>query len=162
MSMARIWLGGCVGALAAVIVPVLAAQSPLATSLTVALSSSRAGAAPVAITLQFGYEMQCGYPGPGPVLVRFPPAERLPKAIPTGSVRVDGSSQPAARQTGSTVSITLPPAPAIMCDVIGPGRLTIAFSRAAGLGNPARAGAYPVSATRQATPFSARFVIRAS
>ena len=49
-----------------------------------------------------------------------------------------------------------------MCDVIGPGRLTIAFNRSAGLGNPARAGAYTISATRQAAAFSARIAIHGS
>jgi hypothetical protein len=160
MTAAKIRLGcACSVALAAVIVPSAVAQSPLANSLSVALSSSRAGAAPVAITLRFGYEMQCGYPGPGPVVVKFPPQERLPKALPTGSVGVDGSSQPASRESGNTVSVTLPAAPAIMCDVIGPGRLTIAFNRSAGIGNPARAGAYSVRASRQGAAFSTRFVV---
>ena len=57
--------------------------------------------------------------------------------------------------------VALPPRPEVMCDVIGPGRLTIAFSRAAGLGNPAAAGSYTVTARRQAAAFAARFAIRA-
>jgi hypothetical protein len=47
-----------------------------------------------------------------------------------------------------------------MCDVIGPGRLTILFTRAARFGNPARAGTYTIIVTRRASTFSARFTIR--
>ena len=130
--------------------------------MTVALSSTRAGADPVVVTLQLDYEMQCGYPGPGPVIVKFPAQERLPKVLPAGAVLVNGSREPASLEVANAVSVTLPPAPAIMCDVIGPGRLTIVFGRSAGLGNPARAGAYTAGAMREAAAFSARFAVHGS
>ena len=98
-------------------------------------------------------------PGPGPVVVKFPSPNGLPKAFPSGSVSSSTAPEPAARERATPSASPLPPAPAIMCDVIGPGRLTIAFGRSAGLGNPARAGTYTISATRQAAVFSTRFPI---
>jgi hypothetical protein len=44
--------------------------------------------------------------------------------------------------------------------VIGPGRLTIRFSRAARLGNPPRAGNYTLTVSNGSTRFSARYTIR--
>jgi hypothetical protein len=80
--------------------------------------------------------MQCGYPGPGPVIVRFPAQEHVPPAIPVSDVLVDGKPAPGVRVSRGAVSVALAPRPQIICDVIGPGRLTIAFTRSAGLGNP--------------------------
>jgi len=57
-------------------------------SLTVALSSTRAGARPVRLTLSFSYTMQCDYPGAGPVTIVLPAAERLPARL----ARSDGSA----------------------------------------------------------------------
>jgi hypothetical protein len=138
-----------------------AAPGPLppAGSASVVVSPARAGAQPVAMTLVLGYEMQCGYPGPGPLLVRFPPQERVPRVIAAGAVRADGRAVAAAPTAGNVVRIALPPRPQVMCDVIGPGRLTVVFSRTAGLGNPAAPGAYTLTARRGPTAFSARFAI---
>jgi hypothetical protein len=138
----------------------LGAQSPQVNSMTIALSTSHAAAHPVAVTLQLHYEMQCGYPGPGPVVVRFPAHERLPKTLPAGAVLADGSAQAATVEGGNAVSVTLPPAPTVMCDVIGPGRLTIVFERSAGLGNPLHAGTYQTTATRESTMLASTFAIR--
>ena len=130
-------------------------------SATAAPTSLRAGARPVALGLVLSYEMQCGYPGPGPVTVRFPAREHVPPAIPASSVLVAGKPAPGVSVSGRTVTVTLAPPPPVMCDVIGPGRLTIEFTRAAGLGNPAQPGTYRIAATRGTASFSAPFTIRA-
>ena len=106
--------------------------------------------------------MQCGYPGPGPVRVVRPAGERVPATIPGSAVLVNGKAAPAASVVGRAVGVTLPPSPRIMCDAIGPGRLTIVFTRAARLGNPLRAGSYVIVATRQTSSFVAQFTIRAA
>ncbi len=59
-------------------------------SASVTLSSSHAGARPVALTLRLRYDMQCARPGPGPLVVTFPAAELLPAHIATRDVSVDG------------------------------------------------------------------------
>jgi hypothetical protein len=152
---------GAVGTLVSV-GPAAALFSPgLTSSASVTLSSLRAGAAPVELTLTLGYEMQCGYPGPGPVSVELPQAERLPPRATTLRVLVDGHAADGVSVSGHTVSVALAPAPRIMCDVIGPGRLVLEFPAADGLGNPARAGSYRVLATRATSAFTARFTLLA-
>ena len=54
------------------------APQTLPASAAVTLSSPRAGARPVVLTLRMRYEMQCARPGPGPLVVTFPAGERLP------------------------------------------------------------------------------------
>ncbi len=108
-----------------------------------------AGARPVPIALTLHYEMQCGYPGPGPVLVDFPAQVRLPARLARAAVLVDGKpALSVARVGASRVVIGLAPRPRIMCDVIGPGRLTIAFGLAANLGAPASPGTYRIVVRR--------------
>ena len=58
--------------------------------LAVAASPHTAGARPVAITIVAHYEMQCGWPGPGRLVVRFPAGMRIPATPATRSVLVDG------------------------------------------------------------------------
>jgi hypothetical protein len=140
----------------------VAAQSPLAHTITITLSSIRAAARPVAATAVLGYEMQCGYPGPGPVVLELPAAEHVPASIRRSSVLVDGKAATSVRVSGHAVSVGLAPPPQIMCDVIGPGRLTIELTRAAGLGNPTRPGSYVLRVARGSTSFSARLTIRSS
>jgi len=127
---------------------------------TVSLSSARAGAGPVVVTVELGYTMQCGYPGPGPVLVGFPRQVRVPSVLPPSRVLVDGRPAPTVAVSGRTVSVGLAPPPQVMCDVLGPGRLTIVFRRAAGFGNPVRAGNYAITVRRGTALFSAPFTIR--
>lgn len=127
---------------------------------TVMLSSARAGAEPVALTLELGYEMQCGYPGPGPVVITFPVAERVPAVLSRAEVLVGGHPAVSVGVSGHSVSVGLAPEPRVMCDVIGPGRLTVQFTSAAGLGNPSRPGSYTVEAARGSAFFSAAFTIR--
>lgn len=129
-------------------------------SLTLQLSSRGAGVRPVALSLVFSYEMQCGYPGPGPVLVRLPPAEHVPARIATDAVLVDGKAATAVTTAGRELTIELRPPPRVMCDVIGPGRLTIELTRTAGLGNPGQAGSYSLTATARGSTFAASFSIR--
>lgn len=160
MSPKTFWLLALVSALLAACTSAAAAPTPLPSSAAVILSSERAGARPVALTLKLTYEMQCGYPGPGPVLIDFPKQERVPGVLASSRVLVDGHRARAVGVSGHTVSVGLAPPPQIMCDVIGPGRLTILFTRAAGFGNPVRAGRYTITATRGTSAFSARFTIR--
>jgi hypothetical protein len=130
-----------------------------APSLAVTLSSHAAGARPVAVTIAMHYEMQCGWPGPGVLTIRFPSAMVLPKQLAAPAVIVDKKAATGVSIAGRTVSIQLPQRPRIMCDVIGPGTVTVSFSRGARIGNPKAAGSYSVLATHQADNGTGRLVI---
>jgi hypothetical protein len=134
----------------------------------VTLSSTAPSARPVVVTMKLSYEMQCGWPGNGEILVTFPHAMKLdrPALRSRGAVLIDGKAATevaAPDDRGGTVLVSLPPRPHIMCDAIGPGIVTLTFTKKANLGNPAAAGGYTVSAKRTsvsaAKPFSLRFSI---
>ncbi len=106
--------------------------------------------------------MQCGYPGRGPLLVRLPPAEGVPSAIAPGSLLVDGRPAAGVAARGHLLRIALAPPPQVMCDVIGPGRLTLVVEASAGLRNPAAAGSYALSASVAGQRFTASFAVHAA
>jgi hypothetical protein len=60
---------------------------------------------------------------------------------------------------GHVVSVGMPKRPQIMCDVIGPGRLTIVLTPSARITNPATAGPYRVTAHKGALAFAARLTV---
>jgi hypothetical protein len=62
-----------------------------------------------------------------------------------GAVLVNGATPKSVTRTGSVVSPAMPPAHGTTCNVIGPGAISIVFTRAAGLGNPTASGTYRVS-----------------
>jgi hypothetical protein len=128
--------------------------------MAVALSSARAGAHPVVVTARLHYEMQCGWPGPGSLVFRFP-AGVLPTRLAAGSVLVNGKPAVATRAaaTPRDVSVGLPARPQIMCDAIGPGTVTVVFTRSARIRNPKLAGSYVLRATHAAERFTGTFVI---
>jgi hypothetical protein len=129
-------------------------------TLAVSISSHQPNARPVAVALTLHYEMQCNWPGPGSLTIRFPAAMAVPARIAPGSVLVDRKVPSAVSVSGGdTVTVSLPPRPQIMCDLIGPGTLTVTFSRAARIGNPKAAGSYLVRATRPSVSASGRIVI---
>jgi hypothetical protein len=132
-----------------------------APGMTVVSSSHVAGAANVRLTISLQYEMQCGYAGAGALTVTFPSAVDLPKAFPTGSVVLAGKPT-AAKISGHAVTVTVAPHKGMMCDVMGPGRLQLAFAPAAGLANPASPGSYRFKATHARRSFSAALAIAAS
>jgi hypothetical protein len=128
-------------------------------SLAVTLSSHSAGARPVAVTIAMHYEMQCGWPGPGVLTIRFPNAMVLPKQIATAAVVVDEKVSTGVSVAGRTVSVQLPQRPRIMCDVIGPGTVTVSFARGARIGNPKAAGSYALVAAHGSESGTGRLVI---
>lgn len=143
---------GLAAAIALTIVP--------AQSASVSLSSNRAGAKNVAVTFRLAYEMQCGWPGPGPLVVTFPAAERLPPKIAPAHVLLTGRPAPSVTRSGRTVSVAVPARSGMTCMVIAPGKATIEFTHAAGLGNPRTRGVYPVSVQRGKLVLRTSFPIR--
>jgi hypothetical protein len=76
-------------------------------------------------------------------------------------VAADSNAQAATGDGGYAVTVTLPSAPTVTCDMIGPGRLTIVFGRSAGLGNPVRAGTYTVGFSHQVAALRSEMLIHA-
>ncbi|HEV8460694.1 MAG TPA: hypothetical protein VGQ38_08295 [Gaiellaceae bacterium] len=122
-------------------------------SMTVAVSSHAPAAKSVKLTVTLRYEMQCGYPGEIPVRLTLP--GRLGRAV----ALVNGKP---ARATvrAHVLTVDMPPKPEILCDVIGPGRLTITVPPRAGLRNPPSAGTYTVTARKEQRVFTAPFTVR--
>lgn len=112
------------------------------------------------LTLALHYEMQCGYPGQGPVVIDFPQKMRMPRTLTASSVLVDGKPAIKVGMIRHQVSIGLARRTGVICDVLGPGTLTIVFDQAADLGNPSRAGAYLVTARNGSRHFAAHLVIK--
>lgn len=128
-------------------------------SMSVAAAPRTAEAHRVRLTLTMRYEMQCGYPGEGPLVVTFPRAVTLPKRFATGTVRL-GKTAIAAKRHGRKVTVTIPPPTGTLCGVLGPGSLVLRFTRAAKLVNPAHAGSYRFKATHAEHDASAKLTIK--
>jgi hypothetical protein len=129
-----------------------------AVDLSVAISPHTAAAPRALITLSASYEMQCGWPGPGPLSVRFPAGMVLPARFAAGSAIVNGRPVTPSRTKG-VVAVPLPKRPQIMCDAIGPGRLTVTFTRGARIGTPKATGSYVVRATHGSETLAGRFSV---
>ena len=154
--------GGTVPALAALPPkPQLPVPLPLTGSATAVAAPATAGARPAVLTLKIRYEMQCGWPGAGPLVVSLPKAQHVPHTLAPRTVVVDGKPPASASLTGHVIVLGLPPRHGITCMLIGPGTLTVVFTRAAGLGNPAAAGSYPIAVRIGAHAFTPHLAVTA-
>jgi hypothetical protein len=95
-------------------------------------------------------------------VVTFPAAWRLPAKLGAMPVLVNGKAAVSASVSGHTVKVGLAPPPPIMCDVIGPGTLTIQFTRGDNIGNPLKAGTSLATAQVKNQSFRVSFAISAS
>lgn len=119
---------------------------------------AQSGALPAALRLTLRTELRCGQLAGGPIVVVFPSAERMPAALQAGDVLVNGEAV-GATLTGHVVSIALPKTTGVTCDVIGPGTVSVVFTKAARLGNPPAPGTYHVSLRVRGTVAGAPFVV---
>lgn len=133
------------------------AAPPFGAQHAVAVAAPATAGARAALTLRLTYPMVCGNPGAGSVVARLPTA---PGRLARTAVLVDGKPPPSIGFLGRTVTIRLPKPPQVLCQSIGQGTLTIRFTRAAGLVNPARAGSYTIPARVGNRTFAPRLAIR--
>jgi hypothetical protein len=96
------------------------------------LSSTHAGARPVALVVSLHTELQCGKLRNGSLALTFPAGARLPRTIPTSAIAVQGKQPASVKLANRTLSITLAPPAGLMCNVIGPGNAKVIVPRAAG------------------------------
>lgn len=103
-------------------------------------------ARPVELRLSLEVELQCGRLQGRSILVALPAAMHVASSIPRSAVLVNGRPVAALSVTGHSVGLTTRPASGgVICDVMAPGKVSIVFTRAAGLGNPGAAGTYTVT-----------------
>jgi hypothetical protein len=129
-------------------------------AMTATLTRPIVGARPIGLTTDLTYTMQCGYPGPGPIVFTLPTAMRVPQTMSRSYVLVNGKPAVSVAVSGHQVSVGLAPAPQVMCDTLAIGTLTIAFNPGANLGNPSAPGTYSVRATRGQTAFEAKVHVK--
>jgi hypothetical protein len=133
--------------------------NPPMDSVTVTLSSTHAGARPVVLTLAVRTELQCGRLIGGALVVRLPAQERMPATVAATAVLVGGKPSGAVAVAGHILTVSIPRPRAMMCDVIGPGTVTLVLTRSANLGNPKNAGTYPLVVSRGTQQFKTQLKI---
>jgi hypothetical protein len=136
----RIAVAGLVACLLSAVAAVAQAALPPPTA-SVSATSHKPGAQ-TALTFVMSYEMQCGSPGAGPVLLTLPHGMTAPSSVDPSSVLVNGAAAASVKQHGSLLTIGIKQRTGVMCDVIGPGKLTVAIPRSSGLRNPTANGTY--------------------
>jgi hypothetical protein len=125
----------------------------------VTASPRAARARAVHLTVTLRYEMRCGYPGGGPLVVTFPSALKLPQRLAARAVRLAGKPIEAEVKARSVI-VTIPPPKGVLCNLMGLGSVTLSFTHAAKVANPARAGSYTFTARHRGLAFAAKLVIK--
>jgi hypothetical protein len=132
------------------LVPTAAVPTP--GGLDVGVSSGRAGARPVQVSLTLRTRLQCGSAAGAAWHITFPPGEQTPPTIAPAAVTVNGHAALQVTVAASRISVTVP-RPSVLCDIVAPGKVTFVFTRAAALGNPKRSGIYGVTVGRGRVSF---------
>lgn len=124
----------------------------------VAASPQAARAHQVRLEVALRYQMQCNYPGAGRLVVTFPSAMKLPRQFALGAVELGGKPF-AVKVSGRKVTGTVPAPKGVLCSTIGPGSVTLVFTRKAKLQNPRRAGSYRFAVTHVSRMFAAKLAV---
>jgi hypothetical protein len=115
--------------------------------LTASLSTTRAGARPVTLTLTFPAALICGRVS-GVTEVTLPHAAQTPDAVAPAAVTINGARAGTVTVRGSTIAVAPSRPHGVTCMSIVEGTAKLVFTPAARLGNPARSGDYPVLVRR--------------
>ncbi|HST19037.1 MAG TPA: hypothetical protein VLK36_15335 [Gaiellaceae bacterium] len=127
---------------------------------SVQLSSVKAGADDVALTVRLQSVLRCGQPTGGAVVVSLPKAAHVPGSIARTSVRVNGKAPSKVSVAATTVTVSLPVVHGITCDSMTDGVVQVAFAASAALGNPAHAGTYAVGVRQAKAAHSVSIAIK--
>lgn len=129
-------------------------------SVAVTLSTTRAGARSVTVTVSLRTELQCGRLVGGSLVLGLPAEEQVPRTIAAAAVRVGRQASGAVSVRGHALTVTVPRATGVLCDVIGPGRVDVVLTRTANVGNPGRRARYAITVRRGQLLLKATFTIR--
>jgi hypothetical protein len=138
-----------------------AGAAPAAVPATAALSSSKAGATHVALTVVLTTELQCGRLMGSRTLVLMLPARGRVATIPAAAVTVAGRPVSGVSVSGRAVTISLPLPHGMLCTSIRTGIAKVVLSPAAGIANPASAGRYAIRVVHGGETFVAHLAIHA-
>jgi hypothetical protein len=145
-------------ALLPVTTPAAFAASP-ASLATAVLSSNRAGARPVVLTLSLRTELQCGRLMGGALVLKLPAQARLASSIPASAVLVGGKPAGSVVVAGHSLTIAVPRPRGAICDSITFGIAKLTVLRAARLGNPKTPGSYTIRLQHGSATFAATLKI---
>ncbi len=127
------------GALAAVASLVVVIQAP--TALVAKAVPANHGAKPASLTFRATFELQCGRASAATVGL---PAAMGVRTIKSTAVTVNGVHPASVRTSHHVLRVTMPPPRGMICNSIGPARVTLRIAGPAGLVNPAKPGSYAV------------------
>jgi hypothetical protein len=122
----------------------------------VRLSTQRAGAQHVRLTVSFSAPLRCGIPI-GQVTVALPRAVTLSNAIPQAAVRVNGKPAAKVSVAGHAVTIDSPRPSGPTCNSITDGTMIVEFTPVAGLSNPKTSGEYTLRLRHGADAYTGVF-----
>lgn len=128
-------------------------------SATVTLSSHKAGAKPVAMTIHIVAPLRCGLPFGSPVVVSLPRASFVPPAIAGSAVLLNGKQSSKVTVSARSVTVGIPAVHGMMCDSITDGHEVVMFTMAAKLGNAQKPGTYAVKVRRGSSTYAASVTV---
>ncbi len=127
---------------------------------TAVVSSARHGARPVALTVSFRAELQCGHLMAKAVALGLPAAAVVPRTVPAAAVVVAGRRASSVTVTGHTLTISLTPAIGLAtCNALTVGTARVTVGPAAMIGNPAAPGRYRISVASGGETYAAALTI---
>jgi hypothetical protein len=132
------------------------------TPATATLSSSKAGAKHVTMTVALRSDLQCGrLMGSRTLALTLPAKAHVAATIPTSAVTVSGRAVSTVSVAGRVVTVTLPLPHGMTCNSITMGTVRIVLTPAAAFANPKAAGTYAVRVAHGSETFAAPLKIHA-
>ncbi|HEY8703710.1 MAG TPA: hypothetical protein VIL98_03065 [Gaiellaceae bacterium] len=126
---------------------------------TVRLSTSKAGARPVILTIRIVAPLRCGVPFGLPVVVSLPRLSLVPQAIASSAVLINGKQSSKVTVSAHSVTVGVPTVHGVTCNSISDGPELLTFTSAAKLGNARKPGTYAITVRRGSSTYAASVTI---
>ena len=138
-----------------------ATQAAPEPGVVVRLSSTQAGARNVVLTIGLPVGLRCGH-ALGAVRIVLPRTVAVPARVSTRTVIVNGERAGRVSVAGHSIVVAAAKPPGRLCNSIVEGRMTLRFTAAAGLANPASAGVYDLAVRRGTAVYTVRVRIHSA